>query len=41
MVNFIDLALKKVAAIAEGAAIVSIGIASCGGMYEPRRPEGK
>lgn len=40
MVKFIDFVLKKVAAIVEGAVVVSLGTASCSGMYEPKRPEG-
>ncbi len=40
MKKVIDLILKKIASIAEGAAVISIGTASCSGMYEPERPEG-
>lgn len=40
MKKFVDFILEKIAAIAKGAATVSVDTASCSGMYEPKRPEG-
>lgn len=39
MKKFVDWFFKKVVRIAESAAVFSAGTASCGGMYEPKRPE--
>ena len=40
MKNLIDRVLCYIAALAKGAAVFSAGMASMGGMYEPKMPEG-
>ena len=40
MKKIIDFILEKIAGLARVAAAVSVGTASCSGMYEPKRPKG-